>query len=134
MLPKRFQLILLISLLLNYLHGLECVIAKFYEIQPDFYFFTEYFHSIHEGVYFVLHGSFWVYILLAYLLLKGGKWVFIPLALYGTIFVSEIHHFVRGVMIMKYYPGLVTSLFFPIVGIFYWTEVVRLWRKMSIGK
>lgn len=131
MLSKRFQLILVLSLLLNYLHGFECILTKFYDLQPNFYFFTEYLHSIHESVYFVFHGTFWVFILLAFFLLKGGKWIFIPLALYGSVFFTEFHHFVRGVLMMSYYPGMITSLFFPILGVFYWKEVLQLWKKVS---
>jgi hypothetical protein len=131
MLLKRFQLILFLSLVLNYLHGIECIVTKFYDLQPNFYFFTRYFHSIHESVYFVFHGTFWLFILLAFFLLKGGKWIFIPLALYGTVFFTEFHHFVRGITLMQYYPGMITSMLFPILGIFYWREVLLLWKKVS---
>lgn len=129
MVTKRFQIILALSILLNYLHGVECVITKFYTLQPNFYFFTEYFHTISESVYFVFHGSFWIFILLAFFLLKGGKWIFIPLVLYGTVFFTEFHHFIRGALLMQYYPGMITSFLFPIVGIFYWKEMVALWNK-----
>lgn len=134
MLSKRFQVVLILSLLLNYLHGAECIVTKFYELQPNFYFFTKYFQSNHESVYFVFHGAFWVFILLAFFLLKGGKWTFIPLVLYGVVFFTEFHHFVRGAMLMQYYPGMITSLFFPILGVFYWKEVLLLWKKLKKGE
>ncbi len=131
MVSKRFQLILILSIVLNYLHGVECISTKFYEVNPNFYGMTNYFHSIHESVYFVFHVSFWIFILLALFLIKGGKWVFIPLALYGTVFFTEAHHFIKGFMLKHYYPGMITSILFPILGFFYWKELLVEWKKQS---
>lgn len=128
MFSSQFFIILFLSIVLNYLHGLECIKTKFWEKEPHFYFFTRKFKTIPESVYFVFHGWFWVFILLSFLLLLGGRWIFIPLGLYGTVFFTEFHHFIKGLIKRKYYPGMITSFFFPIIGIFYWIELITLWR------
>lgn len=128
---RKFQIIFLLSIFLNYIHGIECIATKFYDINPNFYIVTQYFQSIHESVYYVFHFSFWVFILLAFFLIKGGKWIFVPLSLYGTIFFTESHHFIRGILLGHYLPGMITSVLFPILGIFYWKEVLNLWKTQS---
>ncbi len=128
MVPESFLFIFILSILLNYLHGVECIKTKFYVREPNFYFFTRYFKDIPQSVYFVFHGSFWLFIFLILFFLKGGNWIIIPLGLYGTIFFTEFHHFLKGVRYRKYYPGMITSFFFPILGIFYWIELLKLWK------
>lgn len=128
MISHSFGVILLLSILLNYMHGIECVKTKFWDIEPNIYFFTRKFTSIPESVYFVFHGSFWVFILLAFFLLLGGRWIFIPLVIYGTVFFTESHHFIKGLKQREYYPGMITSFFFPITGLFYWIELIKMWN------
>ncbi len=128
MISGQFAIILFISILLHYLHGAECIKLKFWETEPHFYFFTRKFKSIPESVYFVFHWSFWVFLLFAFFLLLGGRWIFIPLVLYGTTFVTEFHHFVKGIIKKRYYSGMITSFFFPIVGIFYWIDLIKMWK------
>lgn len=128
MVPMNFLIIFAVSILLNYLHGIECIKTKFYDVEPNFYFCTKYFKTIHESVYYVFHGTFWIFLLLMLCFLLGGNWIFIPLGLYGTVFFSEFHHFIKGIKKRKYYSGMITSFFFPILGFFYWIELLKLWR------
>ncbi len=125
MLSKKFQLIVLFSLLLHWLHGVECTLTKYYEVGPVF---MDYFHTVKETAYLAFHIPFYIFLLLAFLLLQRGRWMFIPLALYGMIFFTEFHHFLRGVVQMNYYPGMITSFFFPFIGILYFKELIKLWK------
>ena len=125
---NSFQVVFLLSMLLNYLHGAECIATKFYEKEPHFYFFARYLKTIPQATYFVFHASFWLFLVMAFFLLRGGNWIFIPLGLYGTVFFTELHHALKGIRRMKYYPGMITSFLFPILGVFYWIELVKLWQ------
>lgn len=127
MFSKNFQIIFLSSILLNWLHGVECTLTKYYEVGPVF---MNYFHTLPETAYFAFHIPFYLLLLGVYLLFRGGKGMFIPLAWYGTIFFTEFHHFIRGVLHMSYYPGMITSFFFPFLGIFYIKEMCKLWKGM----
>jgi len=127
MLTKRFQFIFILSIFLNWLHGVECTLTKYYEVGPIFF---NYFHTLPETAYFSFHITLYIFLILAYFLLKGGTWIFIPLILYGTVFITEFHHFIRGITTLSYYPGMITSFFFPFLGIFYWMALVRLWGKI----
>lgn len=128
MVSQSFLVILLVSIFLHYIHGVECVKTKFYNVEPNFYFCTKYFKTIHEAVYYVFHGTFYIALLFAFFILLGGNWIFIPFGLYGTTFFSEFHHFVKAVLKRKYYSGAVTSFFMPIMGILYWIELLKLWK------
>ncbi|MEO6508331.1 MAG: hypothetical protein ABIO02_00095 [Patescibacteria group bacterium] len=128
MISQIFLAVFLLSIILHYLHGVECIKTKFYDVEPNFYFCTKYFKTIHESVYYVFHGTLWIAMLMIFFLLLGGNWIFIPLGLYGTTFFSEIHHFVKAVKRKEYYSGAITSFFMPIMGIFYWIELLKLWE------
>lgn len=90
-----------------------------------------YFHTLPETAYFAFHIPFYLALLGVFLLLRGGKGMFIPLVWYGTLFFTEFHHFIRGVAQMSYYPGMITSFFFPFLGILYIREVRKLWKRVT---
>lgn len=131
MISKKFQVILFLSIALNWLHFIECSVTKYYEVGPVF---MNYFHSIRETAYYAFHLPFYVFLLGAFLLLKGGKGMFIPLGYYGILLFLEFHHFLRGAIHMSYYPGMITSFFFPIIGVLYAIELRRLWKKVATSK
>lgn len=128
MVSKKFQAILLISIVLSWLHFVECTLTRYYETGPVF---MDYFDSIKETAYFAFHIPFYLFLIGALLLLRGGKWMFIPLTYFGISLFLESHHFIRGATQMIYYPGMITSFFFPILGVFYGIELVKIWKNLK---
>ena len=47
--------------------------------------------------------------------------MFVP----GIIFIYELHHLYKAVLTGGYYPGLITALLFPVIGYFYWRELLK---------
>ena len=128
MISQSFLIVFLLSIVLNVLHGIECIKTKFWDIEPHIYFYTKYFKSIPQAIYFEKHINLYFSLFMIFSLLLGGKWMFIPFLLYGTIFITEFHHFLKAVKHRKYYSGAITSFFFPILGIFYFLELIKLWN------
>ena len=62
------------------------------------------------------------------MLLRGGKAVLILFGVIGFFLFFEVHHIVEAVIVGGYYPGLVTALLLPIVGFFFWKELIRNWK------
>lgn len=123
---STFLTIFFISIILNYIHGIECIKTKFWEKEPHAYFYTKFFKTIPQAIYFEKHGNLWFFILIIFFILLGNPWIYIPLVLYGTIFITEFHHFVKGMKQGKYYPGMITAALVPIVGIFYLIDVIKM--------
>ncbi len=116
------------SIILSWFHFAECTLTKYYEVGPVF---MDYFHSIKETAYFAFHLPFYLFLIGAFLIFKGGRWMFVPLTYYGISLFLESHHFIRGVAQMSYYSGMITSFFFPLLGIFYCIELLKSWKKLS---
>jgi hypothetical protein len=117
---KHFQNMTLLCILLNLLHGLEVSQTKFFVTNPNFYFYTHYFKTIPEAVYYVQHGFLYgaLIIFLACFVL-GKKFKLVPLIYFGLLLVSETHHFFRSIFSFSYQSGMITSGLFIIASIFY---------------
>ncbi len=122
MITKRIKNLIFISLLLNIFHGIEVIVSGFYFKEPHFYLITKLFNTISEAFYFGSHLVFWFAVICLYLIFYSDKTRNLVLGLYGTIFVTEAHHFVKAILTASYYPGAITSIFFPILGYLYWKE------------
>lgn len=124
--PKLQQLFL-ISIPLFIAHGLEEYLTGFYKIDSDvrFVFGWAQDMSSMQAVFLTFQIMFWLTLIVSYLLISNIQWakrlMFVP----GIIFIYELHHLYKAVVVSDYYPGLLTALFFPIIGYFYWSELLR---------
>ncbi len=76
------------------------------------------------------HIMWWILVPVGIILLIGNKkWVNSLLILFGIVYFIELHHIIKGVTAGYYYPGMITALFYPIVGFFYWKELLKNWRS-----
>ncbi|RJR27211.1 HXXEE domain-containing protein, partial [candidate division WWE3 bacterium] len=116
---------------LVYLHFFEEVISGFYLNDWIMKYISGYFQTINQAQYY---GSHIVWILMigpAALLVLGGKWTLRVLTLYGLFFVFELHHFIDAIKALSYYPGVITNIAFEIIGVFYWKELIKDWRRFN---
>lgn len=116
----------LFSLALIFAHGIEEIITGFWKVDSVLMVFNERLESIPHAVYWASHVSFWLFLIPMFLLVLGGKWTLRVLALFGVIFIIEIHHILGAIFVTHgYYPGLLTAILYPIVGFFYWKELIK---------
>lgn len=130
MITDKLKKITFISLLVIFVHAIEEIIMGFWKVDSVLMIWNEYLVSIPHAVYWASHIPFWFFLIPLFLLILGGKWTLRVMALFGMIFVVEIHHIFYAIFVTKgYYPGLITAIFYPIVGFFYWKELIKNFRK-----
>ena len=116
----------LISIGLFIAHGVEEYFTGFYNLDKwdEWIFGLLPFVSIHQAMFATFQVMFWLLLIVALLLLTDKKWQFRLLSLLGVIYLFELHHVIKAVLAFSYYPGLITSLGFPILAYFYWKELL----------
>lgn len=124
MITTRLKTIFAISIPLFIIHGIEEFVTHFYDIdahdQAVFGILSGL--SNHGATFVVFQVMLWLLLTISLLLLLGPKWQFNVLALVGLIYLYELHHIYKAIMIGGYYPGLITSLAFPFFIFFFWKE------------
>ena len=132
MVSKRLKTILLLTLGIIYLHGLEEVISGFQYDDPWMIWFADFFSTKTEVFYWSFHIMWWLLIPISLLFIFGGrKWTYFLLSLFGLAYFIELHHPIKALVFSRYYPGMITGLLYPVVGIFYWGQLIKDWRNYA---
>src|SRR3989344_5938046 len=128
MISQRLKYIFLLTILLTFVHGGEEIATGFYQKDLFILFFAKYFSTIPQTFFFTFHFMWWIVLLVTMVFLIGGRFAYWLLTLVSVIYVFELHHVVKALLASGYYPGVITALFFPILGFFFWKELIRNWR------
>jgi len=128
MISQRLQTIFFISLGLMYLHGLEEVLTNFQSTDSFMAFGANIFTTTPESFYWFSHLLWWIAVPILFLIFRKKSFIFLLLALFGIMFFTEIHHLVKAILTKAYYPGMITAFFYPIVGVYFYKELVRKWK------
>ncbi len=133
MMSNKLKLIFGISIPIFIAHGVEEIFTGFYVVDAwDAYLFQPFAQLSMHGVMFVTFQlMFWLLLLVSLVLLLDEKWRFRMLAIIGVVYVFELHHIVKAVFAGGYYPGLITSLAFPIIAYFFWMEWLKNYRPIK---
>ena len=133
MVSKRLQTLFTLALLLIAAHGVEEVSTGFMYHDSFVSYFANLFNTKEELFYWSFHIMWWLMLIVSWVFIVGKKFILIPLSLFGIVFFFETHHLIKGLLSGSYYSGTVTAFFYPILGIFYWKELLKNWRK-NYGK
>ena len=125
-LSKRLKDIILISIFIFIIHGVEEYLTGFYNVDTIFNFVFGYFSLfINLKIIFVVFQLiWWLSLLTFFLFIHKNKISLLFLVLFGLVFIFELHHIAKSVIFSEYYPGLISSVLFPIIGFFYWRELI----------
>lgn len=112
-------------------HGIEECLTGFYDVDSwdRFLFGPLAGLSAHGVMFLTFQIMMWLLLIVSFLLLLGPRWQFRMLAVVGIIYVFELHHPVKALIAGSYYPGLATSLLFPIFAVAFWKEWSRIRRQ-----
>ena len=133
MITKRLQNIFLISIPLFIAHGLEEYFTGFYKVDSIFYLVFQYFQSmsIFQATFLLFQIMIWILLIVSYLVLTGGKWLLSLMTFLGLIFILEMEHLLKVLVSWDYYPGALTALLFPVIGFFFWKELIINWKQLK---
>lgn len=115
----------MISFPLFFAHGIEEYANNFWTFDP-FYF---QFGDNAKGIYILGQILLITLALISYRFFLKGKYGFIAAIALGLLLLFELEHSYRAFSLVRYTPGLVTSFFLVILGVLYWKELLKNWRK-----
>ena len=128
---KKLKFLLLVVIILFYLHGIEEILTNFYLTDPLNRYFANKFQIDLRIPYYSFNIALWVILPFCYFLFSNKNWIKGLLGIIGVVMIFEFDHLIRAVMAWSYYPGLYTSLLFPVLSIFYWKEYFQ-WLKNPV--
>lgn len=134
MISKNLQLLFLLSLFLIAAHGIEETLTGFWHSDSFVVSLANYFSTTPEMFYWVFHVIWWTLLPTVYVFLRKSTIILLLLTLFSIVFVFELHHIVKGLIANQYYPGMITAFFYPVLGVFFYRELIKNWRHKTIWK
>lgn len=129
MISDKLKHIFLLSLLLIYSHGLEEIINGFQFSDSFMIYGANIFNTTAEIFYWFSHLIWWISLPILFFLFNKKRLGLLLLTLYGLVFFIELHHPIKGLLAGSYYPGMITAMFYPIFGVFYWRQIIKDWKS-----
>jgi len=81
-----------------------------------------------ETFYWGFHVIWWLLLPSAYIFFRKSPILLPLLTLFSIVFAFELHHIVKAAIAGQYYPGMITAIFYPILGVFFYKELIQNWR------
>ena len=53
---------------------------------------------------------------------------------FGAVYILQLHHIWKAAVSWSYYPGLITALAFPVIGFFFWKELIKSFQDNNKTK
>lgn len=124
MISQKLKTIFFISTLVFIAHGLEEYFTGLYNFDSFYQSFSNP-KAVFIFVVLVLANTL---LIISYMIIRRNKWVLgLSIAL-GLLFIFELIHIYDAIRVGGYYPGLITSLAFPIISIFLWKELLKNYK------
>ncbi len=133
MISSKLKSIFGLSILLFIAHGLEEIYTGFYNLDhwDEWIFGLLPFTSTHQAMFVTFQVMLWLALIAFLFSLYGERMRFYLLGFVGVIYIFELHHPVKALLAGGYYPGLITSLVFPVIAYFFWKEWVRSYKNIK---
>jgi|SRR3989338_5857871 len=133
MISRKLKIIFGLSIPLFILHGIEEFRTGFYSNNELYQFVFGPFlgMSWHQVMFATFQVMFWLLLVVSFLLVASERWRFRMMVVLGLVYIVELHHIWKAVISWSYYPGLITALAFPVIGFFFWRELIKSWRVAS---
>ena len=128
MISKHLQSLFLLSLLLITAHGIEEAFTDFRHTDSFVIGIASWLNMTPEMFYWVFHIIWWTMLPSIYIFLRKSSVLLPLLTLFSIVFVFELHHVIKAIIASQYYPGMITAFFYPILGIFFYKELLKNWK------
>ena len=121
MISNKLKNLFYISIPLFIAHGVEEYFTGLYNFDP----FYQLFSNPKIVFVFVVLVLLNVLLIISYILVQKNKWSLALSTALGILLVLELIHIYDAMRVGGYYPGLYTALVFPIIGFFFWKELLK---------
>ena len=127
MISNRLKNIFAISIPIFIAHGLEEYFTGFFNIDNIFRFVFSPFEtmSVLQATFLLFQIMIWFFLIVFLLLITNEKWQLRLMIIPGLIYIFELHHLWKALMLGGYYPGVVTGIAFPIIGFLFWKALLK---------
>ncbi len=136
MITTRLKLIFALSIPLFVIHATEEYLTHFYSLDTfDANLFGYLLGGMtpHQASFFTFETMLILLLVVSAVLLISERSKIYMLGVAGFVYLFELHHVVKAVLAEGYYPGLITSLAFPVIAFFFWKEWIKVyWGKKTI--
>lgn len=131
MITEKLQSLFLLATLLWIAHGIEELATGMYRVDSHVHFMFWFVHPLTpiHAAFLIFQIMLWLLLVISYVLLQGPRWQLRLMYIPGLVLIYEFHHFYNAIEVGGYYPGLITALLFPIVGFFFWKELLKTFRS-----
>jgi hypothetical protein len=131
MITNKLKFIFGISVPLFIAHGIEEFVTHFYDIDSHDQAVFGLLSSLsnHGATFVTFQIMLWLLLIISFLLILNEKWRLNVLALAGLVYIYELHHIYKAILVGGYYPGLYTALLFPIIGFLFWKEWLGIYKN-----
>jgi len=125
----KVYFIILIPLIIA--HWLEEYFTGFYDRDIFSRFIFQYFEGmpIYQATFLLFQIIISLLLIVYFILVFKKEWWIYITGLIAFIMIFEIHHLIKAILRLDYYPGLITALFTPILGFLIIKELLRLKKK-----
>lgn len=135
-LSSKLQRIFLLSIPVFIAHGIEEYITEFYTVDnfSRFVFsYTEIMSPL-QASFITFQIMIWITLILGAILITHSRWLLYVMIIPGLVYIFELHHLVKALILLNYYPGSITGILFPFIGFFYWKQLIKDLRKYAVSK
>ena len=100
-------------IIIQVIHSTEEYILAFYKQFPGFIFYDNAFSTVGQGMFFAFNISLVALLIFCFLLAFFQWWRFRFPIIFATIeLINGIYHLVWTIVLGKYFPGVLSGLFF----------------------
>jgi hypothetical protein len=124
------------TLIIGPIHMCEQLMTSLDELQELKGFAAKYYGGFANpdvGTVVLVMIVFTLMNLIVYGMLLGGKPRLIAVGLFAAVAIGEVHHIIKTVVHLQYFPGTVTAIPFVIFGLFLLRAIIREWRVNTAG-
>ena len=128
MISSRLKNILLLSIPLYIIHAVEEYSTGLLR-EDHFFQWASNITKVSANTVYVVEQIL-LLVVLVWAIYKPKPWLLVGV---GLLYIYELVHITRAISVMGYYPGLITALFFPVIGYFYWAELLKIRKNKSFS-
>ena len=127
MISQKLKTLFYISVPIFIAHGLEEIFNGFYNVDSFFKFAFGFLEtmSVPQATFIVFQIMIWLAFIVFAFLITSEKWRLRLMLLPGIIYIFELHHIWKALMLGGYYPGAITAIAFPIIGFLFSKELIK---------
>jgi hypothetical protein len=131
MISKKLKTIFALSIPIFIAHGLEEYLVGFYNVDNIFKFVFRPFEimTVLQATFLLFQIMIWLLLIISFLLISNEKWKLRLMIIPGLVYIFELHHIWKALILWDYYPGVITAIIFPIIGFLFWKELFKNWKK-----